>query len=361
MEIRNTLLKLENYLAVVTNLNKTILSEGTMSPEELQLMKKHLYICIDKIEEVESKLGLTIDDVFDKQKASAVQLEEETIVQETVIPQEITIQIPNDLKLQQEKLPSIAIEHEPIWDLFATKIEEKELVLADVYQSNHQFENNIEEKNIVNNNVYNDDDDFLVEQNSNTLVADDEHKEELFFNNDLKDKVESTITEVENKVESVVENTHQTNNLLVAEDEEKAALFFNNDLKEKAESTITEVENKVESAVEDTHQTKSDFNLEFITDEDDNMHIAVPEFDINRKSFSENISLNEKFIFVRELFNSQFTAYEKELKKLDEMNSYQEAAQYCNTTLSDTYNWKAAQKQDNVNKFMNLLEQQFQY
>jgi hypothetical protein len=58
MEIRNALQKIENYLTVVANLNKTILLEGTMSREELLLMKKYLYSSIDRIEDIESLLVL---------------------------------------------------------------------------------------------------------------------------------------------------------------------------------------------------------------------------------------------------------------------------------------------------------------
>src|SRR3954469_3622191 len=56
MEIRNALQKIENYLTVVSNLNKTILSEGTMSRDELLLMKKYLYTSIDRVEDIERLL-----------------------------------------------------------------------------------------------------------------------------------------------------------------------------------------------------------------------------------------------------------------------------------------------------------------
>ena len=62
MEIRNALQKIENYLTVVANLNKTILLEGTMSREELLLMKKYLYSSIDRIEDIESLLVLDNND-----------------------------------------------------------------------------------------------------------------------------------------------------------------------------------------------------------------------------------------------------------------------------------------------------------
>ena len=64
MEIRNALQKIENYLTVVSNLNKTILSEGTMSRDELLLMKKYLYTSIDRIEDIER--SLIIDKSDDK-------------------------------------------------------------------------------------------------------------------------------------------------------------------------------------------------------------------------------------------------------------------------------------------------------
>ena len=64
MEIRNALQKIENYLTVVSNLNKTILSEGTMSRDELLLMKRYLYTSIDRIEDIER--SLIIDKKSDK-------------------------------------------------------------------------------------------------------------------------------------------------------------------------------------------------------------------------------------------------------------------------------------------------------
>ncbi|HNI31574.1 MAG TPA: hypothetical protein PK628_01500, partial [Chitinophagales bacterium] len=64
MEIRNALQKIENYLTVVSNLNRTILSEGTMSRDELLLMKKYLYTSIDRIEDIER--SLIIDKSVDK-------------------------------------------------------------------------------------------------------------------------------------------------------------------------------------------------------------------------------------------------------------------------------------------------------
>ena len=58
MEIRSSLKKIDNYLKIVSDLNKAILDEGTMAPEELQIMKKYLYVCADRIEDIQIKFGL---------------------------------------------------------------------------------------------------------------------------------------------------------------------------------------------------------------------------------------------------------------------------------------------------------------
>lgn len=79
MEIRNALQKIENYLTVVSNLNKTILSEGTMSRDELLLMKKYLYTSIDRIEDIER--SLIIDKREDKSFIPAPTVENKFVPQ----------------------------------------------------------------------------------------------------------------------------------------------------------------------------------------------------------------------------------------------------------------------------------------
>ncbi|MCB0511880.1 MAG: hypothetical protein KDC72_04990, partial [Bacteroidetes bacterium] len=58
MEIRSSLKKIDSYLKIVSDLNKAILDEGTMAPEELQIMKKYLYVCAERIEDIQIKFGL---------------------------------------------------------------------------------------------------------------------------------------------------------------------------------------------------------------------------------------------------------------------------------------------------------------
>jgi hypothetical protein len=79
MEIRNALQKIENYLTVVSNLNKTILSEGTMSRDELLLMKKYLYTSIDRVEDIER--SLIIDKREDKSFTPTAPIENKFITQ----------------------------------------------------------------------------------------------------------------------------------------------------------------------------------------------------------------------------------------------------------------------------------------
>lgn len=49
----------------------------------------------------------------------------------------------------------------------------------------------------------------------------------------------------------------------------------------------------------------------------------------SNKTLSESIALNDKFIFVRELFGNHFGEYEAGLKQLETMSSFAAAEGYC--------------------------------
>ena len=75
------------------------------------------------------------------------------------------------------------------------------------------------------------------------------------------------------------------------------------------------------------------------------------------KTLSESIALNDKFIFVRELFGNQFNEYENALRTLDSMSSYTEAEQYCQQQLHAKFKWN--DRPANVERFYVLLEKRF--
>jgi len=114
---------------------------------------------------------------------------------------------------------------------------------------------------------------------------------------------------------------------------------------------FAEVESKVNLVTEDIEEVeeKIEFNKQNLINEYESI--------INRRSLSDAIALNDKFIFVRELFGSQFTEYENNIKKIDEFSSHQEAIDYCKNILSPKYNWE--NKQSIAGRFFELLSKNF--
>ncbi|HRH58477.1 MAG TPA: hypothetical protein PLS10_12555, partial [Chitinophagales bacterium] len=75
------------------------------------------------------------------------------------------------------------------------------------------------------------------------------------------------------------------------------------------------------------------------------------------KTLSESIALNDKFIFVRELFGNQFSEYETALKHLDTLNNFTSVEQYCNNTLWNKFNW--TERGSAAARFMDVLKKKF--
>ena len=75
------------------------------------------------------------------------------------------------------------------------------------------------------------------------------------------------------------------------------------------------------------------------------------------KTLSESIALNDKFIFVRELFGNQFSEYENGLKQLETLNSYEQAESYCKERFSAKFNWN--DRTSSVERFMIVLQKRF--
>ena len=75
------------------------------------------------------------------------------------------------------------------------------------------------------------------------------------------------------------------------------------------------------------------------------------------KTLSESIALNDKFIFVRELFGNQFSEYETALKHLDTLSNFTSVEQYCNTTLWNKFNW--TERGSAAARFMEVLKKKY--
>ncbi len=114
--------------------------------------------------------------------------------------------------------------------------------------------------------------------------------------------------------------------------------------------SVLVVEREVETVVEEL--TPSSLNEIFKPQTVlENVHTAIS------KTLSESIALNDKFIFVRELFGNQFAEYEKGLKQIDALNSFSAAENFCKDNLWNKFNWDT--KTTAVDRFMDLLQKRF--
>jgi hypothetical protein len=65
------------------------------------------------------------------------------------------------------------------------------------------------------------------------------------------------------------------------------------------------------------------------------------------------IGLNDKFLFIRELFNGDKEKYHEAIQIINEMPSYEEAENY----IRERFNWD--EEQPEVEKFMDLVRRKF--
>ena len=69
------------------------------------------------------------------------------------------------------------------------------------------------------------------------------------------------------------------------------------------------------------------------------------------------IGINEKFIFVNELFNGNTEEYHQALESINKLNSFLEADEYIQNNLVKKYNWNAEAAP--VASFIDLIERRF--
>lgn len=69
------------------------------------------------------------------------------------------------------------------------------------------------------------------------------------------------------------------------------------------------------------------------------------------------IALNQKFLFINDLFEGEKAIYEETIDKLNTLNSMEEASDYLKTEIEDKYNWK--EETEAVEQFVGLLQRKF--
>jgi hypothetical protein len=71
------------------------------------------------------------------------------------------------------------------------------------------------------------------------------------------------------------------------------------------------------------------------------------------QDLNKAIGLNDRFLFIRELFNGNKDAYYEAIQIINEMPNYEEAEQY----IRERFNWD--EEQPEVMRFMDLVRRRF--
>lgn len=75
------------------------------------------------------------------------------------------------------------------------------------------------------------------------------------------------------------------------------------------------------------------------------------------KSLQTGISINQRFVFIKELFNGEADAYNKYITELDKIQSFQEADLFIKNEIIPQYNWEENEAEQQV--FYQLLAKKF--
>ncbi len=348
MEIRNALQKIENYLTVVSNLNKTILSEGTMSRDELLLMKKYLYTSVDRIEDIERML---IIDHKDNKSFKPT----ETVIENKYVPvkeKEIVEVVEND-HIEEVEAALSNEQKEELEDLVEeihTEIEKEDMEFVGEIKSVKQEikeEQKIEIAPLVESTIITEDYSLnkLEENKVEEVVEDlsaDKHEKTIAPIQETTSFVESIITEdyslnklAENKVEEVVAEKNE----LVAETKSFADSIITEDytlnklFENKEDKSIVEKVPLVESIITE------DYSLNKLEELNSKEHVLPVSEMTTAEVKKEEVPLFDNVITPAETLAAKFedqttTSFADELvkKNKEETSFFEKLEQKLNET-----------------------------
>lgn len=76
------------------------------------------------------------------------------------------------------------------------------------------------------------------------------------------------------------------------------------------------------------------------------------------KNIKEAIGVNEKFLFINELFNGDLKSYNEAVEKLNQFPSIHEAFEFLNK-LTHEFQWDGQRSADTIEKFANLVQRRY--
>lgn len=301
MDIKQEITKIESLFHLITNINQTIVEEGKISHLEKELIKDYLKKVLLKYQEIAQFSGVASETTEDQEKVVDNSQKEKNW---------------QDLKSE-----------------FAEKIDSKYAPFTNIEPEINKIQVNLEEESVETNTISSVKEVSSADNLLETIKA---QKEE----NSKQEKKEEPI-------ETIKEDELSKKAIEFLEDDEKI---------EEIMDTVKEIklENKKKVNIPvDEDEFKPTMNDIF-------MEKIGKEKNLNSNSgklLKDSIMLNDRIIFIKELFAGNIEEFTEALSKIDNSPTLEEAFSYLESNIVNKNGWSVKEKVSN--QFYALVKKKF--
>jgi hypothetical protein len=301
MDIKQEITKIESLFHLITNINQTIVEEGKISHLEKELIKDYLKKVLLKYQEIAQFSGVASETTEDQEK--------------------VVVNSQKEKKWQDLKSE------------FAEKIDSKYAPFTNIEPEINKIQVNLEEESVETNTISSVKEVSSADNLLETIKA---HKEE----NSKQEKKEEPI-------ETIKEDELSKKAIEFLEDDEKI---------EEIMDTVKEIklENKKKVNIPvDEDEFKPTMNDIF-------MEKIGKEKNLNSNSgklLKDSIMLNDRIIFIKELFAGNIEEFTEALSKIDNSPTLEEAFSYLESNIVNKNGWSIKEKVSN--QFYALVKKKF--
>jgi hypothetical protein len=301
MDIKQEITKIESLFHLITNINQTIVEEGKISHLEKELIKDYLKKVLLKYQEIAQFSGVASETTEDQEKVVDNSQKEKNW---------------QDLKSE-----------------FAEKIDSKYAPFTNIEPEINKIQVNLEEESVETNTISSVKEVSSADNLLETIKA---QKEE----NSKQEKKEEPI-------ETIKEDELSKKAIEFLEDDEKI---------EEIMDTVKEIklENKKKVNIPvDEDEFKPTMNDIF-------MEKIGKEKNLNSNSgklLKDSIMLNDRIIFIKELFAGNIEEFTEALSKIDNSPTFEEAFSYLESNIVNKNGWSIKEKVSN--QFYALVKKKF--
>lgn len=269
------------------------------------------------------------------------------------------------LNFEEQKFPEsekLAQEEKIMYDAEKDESEEEDLEEEDLIQEDFEGEDKDEEKEINQDEEVDESTEDDVEEEDLTVEEDDIEKDETDEEEDEESVIEEDIIEEEPQQKTNIEVTELKTDpqpgvreihIDDLDDEEDNPVQFAPLSDSSARPVMHEIpkpENQVQEKLLVGETFQKERSVNDVIGEKKSSESMLTSGPIS--SLRSAIGLNDRFLFIREIFDNNTEKYNNVIDKLDKLETIQQAVEYLKANLS-------LQKNDTSLKFVELLKRRF--